>query len=218
MPRPKWAQEVDELRASRGIEQRALAEEVSKILGRRVSVQKVKHWAQADNNLKADELCALADFFGCTPDSILGYTESKAGDKSLQFICDHTGLSDATVSILHEQQQARSLLNGFIDSFLSSKRLKDILEDVETAISCADIAKREECKTDIHLTATLAQIKSKLNDSNFQYDGLPDLPPGTALVSAKGAETLLVDEATKLFREFLQSFISAKIGGSNNVE
>ena len=218
MPRPKWAQKVDELRASRGIEQRALAEEVSKILGRRVSVQKVKHWAQADNNLKADELCALAEIFGCTPDSILGYTESKAGDKSLQFICDHTGLSDASVNILHEQQQALPLLNGFIDSFLSSGAWKDIITDIASALDSHNVALQEECNTDIRRSTTMIALDKKLGLSaaGYQLDGKPDIPPGTVLLEAYNATDYYVEKAARLFSEYIRKQFLVSYGRSNN--
>ncbi len=218
MPRPKWSREIDNLREGRGITQKALADEVSKILGRRVAEKKVNNWAQAHNNLKADELCALADFFGCTPDSILGYTESKAGDKSLQFICDHTGLSDATVSILHEQQQARSLLNGFIDSFLSSGAWKDIITDIASALDSHNVALQEECNTDIRRSTTMIALDKKLGLSaaGYQLDGKPEIPPGTVLLEAYNATDYYVEKAARLFSEYIRKQFLDSYGRSNN--
>lgn len=218
MPRPKWSQEIDNLREGRGITQKALADEVSKILGRSVNEKRVNNWAQAHNKLKADELCALADFFGCTPDSILGYTESKAGDKSLQFICDHTGLSDASVSILHEQLQALPLLNGFIDSFLSSGAWKDMVSEIENALNSHNVALHEECETDVKWSTAMSALDKKLGfrASGFQLDGSPDIPPGTVLLEAYKATDFYVEKAARLFGEYIRKQFLDSYGRSNN--
>lgn len=203
---------LKELRENAGYTQ----EQASKEIG--ITKSTLSSYEQGNSVPDGRVINAMARVYGTSPDFLLGFVEYPTQDMDLRQVCEYTGLSENTVYVLSKQKDITPLFISFIDAFISSGAWIEIVTDMITAISCADIAQREKCETNIHLVAALAQIKSKLSDSNHQYDGLPDLPPGTALISAKGAETLLVDEATKLFREFLQTFISETLGGDDNAE
>lgn len=208
----KFVQQLIELRKKAGYTQDQAREKIG------ITKSTLSSYEQGNSVPDGRVLRAMAHVYGTSPDYLLGFVEHPTQDMDLRQVCEYTGLSQNSVFVLSKQKELNPLFISLMDAFISSGAWIDIITDMMTAISCADIAQREKCETNIHLVAALTQLKSKLSDKNYQHDGLPDLPPGTALISAKGAEMLLVDEAAKLFREFLQAFISKTLGRDNDAE
>ena len=213
MVRPKWAVRVDELRDVRGLQQQDVADGISRILSKSVSVSKVKHWEQGDRAFKVDDLIALATYFDCTPDYLLGYTESTSPNKNLQFTRDHTGLTDDAIEVLNSQKSASPLLNAILSDFLTSDCWKAFAKDMEAATDFAALAeiqeKSKEELADVNELARDAHIQANLKDYGFQYGMQKPFP-------AKDAKDFYIDRATRVLGEYLRSYINKLVEGEEN--
>ena len=86
---------IQTIRKSRGESQA----ELGKALG--IHREVIKTWEDGTRQIKAPDLIALADYFDCTIDFLVGRSDNLTRDKDVQEICDYIGLSAATVNYLH---------------------------------------------------------------------------------------------------------------------
>ena len=65
------------------------------------SVQAVNQYKQGTAFPKTENLIKIALFFGCSLDYLIGLSDVKTPDASIQAICEYTGLSEDAVRQLH---------------------------------------------------------------------------------------------------------------------
>ena len=66
-----------------------------------------------------DNLEKLADYFGVSTDYILGRTDVKSPDTTIQGVCEYLGLTEQAVNSLQYASQYHNRLSGFIEKHLT---------------------------------------------------------------------------------------------------
>lgn len=89
-----------ELRKEKQISQQTLANTLG------IAKSTVGYWENGDSLPDAQSLAALADLYGVSADYMLGRSDVKSTEMSIQEICDSTGLREGTVELLMELQQS----------------------------------------------------------------------------------------------------------------
>jgi transcriptional regulator with XRE-family HTH domain len=74
------------LRNANGMSQQALADELSKRLGKKMSPDAIGTYERGKREMSASTLAAIADIFGCTTDYLLG-REYRAGEDITAAMC-----------------------------------------------------------------------------------------------------------------------------------
>lgn len=88
-----------------------------------VSRQAISQYCDGSTVPNADKLLKIAEYFNVSIDYLVGRTDTPTTDKDLRFICDYTGLSDKTVTLLHsrikERAPYREKMFKFINKFIT---------------------------------------------------------------------------------------------------
>lgn len=100
-----------ELRAEKRVSQEAL----SKVLG--VSKSTIGLWENGDTLPDAKSVCDLAAYYGVSTDFLLGKTDISSADMNTREICERTGLSGDTVTLLSAYSGMNTLASSFIARF-----------------------------------------------------------------------------------------------------
>lgn len=107
----KIAQRIKKLRKSKKLSHQKLAEELRKKYNITISKDSlIQYEVDTEHHSKWDKLKGmnieylyyLADFFNVSVDYILGITDNPTTDKTLDFICNYTGLSQSAVNTLRQ--------------------------------------------------------------------------------------------------------------------
>lgn len=78
-------------------------EDIAKLL--RVQRQVISYFENGSRTPNIDDLIKLAEIFGTSTDYLLGLTDAQSTDLEVKYICDYTGLSEKTVSELHNNKE-----------------------------------------------------------------------------------------------------------------
>lgn len=115
---------IKKLRTERGLTQNDLAAMMN------CNRQKIADWERGKSTPSADDLILLSKKLSVSADYLLGLSDTPTTDKDLQFICDYTGLSEKSITLLHSG--AIRANNKAIDFLLSKTGFYDLcmcLED-----------------------------------------------------------------------------------------
>lgn len=108
---------LEECRKKKGVKQSEAADRIN------VHRSMISYYESGARKPNLENLIMLADFYNVSLDYLIGRTDTPTTDKDLRFICDYTGLSDKTVTLLHsriiEQVPRREKLFKFINKFIT---------------------------------------------------------------------------------------------------
>lgn len=92
------ADTIKQLRTNSGYTQNQLAEKLN------CNRQKIADWERGKSLPAADDLVLLSKTFQVSTDYLLGIAEIKTTDKDVQFVCEYSGLSEKSITLLHEYE------------------------------------------------------------------------------------------------------------------
>lgn len=111
------SERLKECRKKKGVKQSEVADRLN------VQRQIISYYESGTRKPNLDDLIMLADFYNVSIDYLVGRTDTPTTDKDLRFICDYTGLSDKTVTLLHnkivERVPYREKMFKFINKFIT---------------------------------------------------------------------------------------------------
>lgn len=65
------------------------------------SIQAINQYKLGISRPSLENLCKIADFYGVSTDYLLGRTETRSPNATIQAVCEYTGLSESAISCLH---------------------------------------------------------------------------------------------------------------------
>lgn len=93
------------------------------VIPHNVQRQIISYYESGTRKPNLEDLMMLADFYNVSIDYLVGRTDTPTTDKDLRFVCDYTGLSDKTVTLLHsrikERAPYREKMFKFINKFIT---------------------------------------------------------------------------------------------------
>lgn len=120
---------IMQLRDERGESQ----EDVAKGIGE--SRETVRNWEVGTRKIKAESIVKLSEYFGVTADYLLGLSDVKTTEKSIQIACDVTGISEDSIFTLTKYDSTDPLDHPcpVLDSLLSNHEFYKALSEAEWA-------------------------------------------------------------------------------------
>jgi len=115
---------LKELRREKGVSVNELAE----MLGRAEST--FRTWEIGKSNPDVDALLALADYFNCTVDYLLGKSSMKIPEPDIQMICNYTGLSEKAVEVLRDSPDYNGRLRDVVNLLLENETPPPAQEEI----------------------------------------------------------------------------------------
>ena len=82
------------------------------------STQAINQYKQGTSFPKMENLIKIAEFYNCSLDYLIGLSDVKSPEADLQSVCAYTGLSELSVSVLHNNAEYRNK-HGEMDSLAS---------------------------------------------------------------------------------------------------
>lgn len=64
----------------------------------------ISYFVSGRRTPNTEQLAKIADFFNVSADYLLGRTNAKTTDKDVQFVCEYSGLSEKSITLLHEYE------------------------------------------------------------------------------------------------------------------
>lgn len=125
-------QRIGKLRTERNESQEALAKAIDE------ARETIKHWENGTRRIKAESIVKLSEHFGVTSDYLLGLSNTKSPDVSVQAACELTGLSEGAIlaTAKHKDDSPCSPLHA-LDFLLTQQEFFTVLCSVQLAmISC----------------------------------------------------------------------------------
>lgn len=111
------SERLEECRKKKGVKQIEVADRLN------VHRSMISHYESGTRKPNLEGLIMLADFYNVSLDYLVGRTDTPTTDKDLRFVCDYTGLSDKTVTLLHsriiKQVPRHEKMFKFIDKFIT---------------------------------------------------------------------------------------------------
>ena len=101
---------IKELRTSRNLTQVDVADQLN------CNRQKIADWERGKSTPSADDIVSLTRIFEVSADYLLGITQAATNDKSIQAVCEYTGLSNKAVEVITNNSTIREILNFFLNS------------------------------------------------------------------------------------------------------
>jgi len=95
----KIGERIKTLREEKGFTQQTLADALH------LKRETINMWENGFRDLKTGSIIALADFFDVSADYILGRTDNRTLDTSIQSACEVTGLTEHAIAILNKAQR-----------------------------------------------------------------------------------------------------------------
>lgn len=135
-------QRIGKLRTERNESQEALAKAIDE------ARETIKHWENGTRRIKAESIVKLSEHFGVTSDYLLGLSNVKSTEKSVQIACEVTGLSEAAIESLTSFDlelipHAKKTLNALLES----PHFHSLLADLSTYLWAISYEIREGNKT-----------------------------------------------------------------------
>lgn len=111
------SERLEECRKKKGVKQSEAADRIN------VHRSMISYYESGTRKPNLEDLIMLADFYNVSIDYLVGRTDTPTTDKDLRFVCDYTGLSDKTVTLLHsrikERAPYREKMFKFINKFIT---------------------------------------------------------------------------------------------------
>lgn len=106
---------IIDLQNFRALVDKKTREEIAKGIGCDTSLV-TKHY-NGDRNITLEYAIKYAKFFDVSVDYLIGVTTVATTNANIKFVCDYTGLSESTISILHNavQNNMYAILNPLIE-------------------------------------------------------------------------------------------------------
>lgn len=117
---------LSKLRESRNESQQQLADAVG------VTRQTLSRYENADRTINIEVMLEIAKHYNVSADYMLGLTENQTTDSNLQSVCEYTGLSETSVTKLHEMGSLlrNRIINGtFMEDLIDSEELRAIIKE-----------------------------------------------------------------------------------------
>ena len=162
-------------------EERHVTQEQLKVVLNLANRQSVTGYIDGETLPTIDKLVAVANYFGVTPNYLLGFSDAATNDIEMQEICDYTGLSVEAINAICKMLNLRfdwstmpihEAINGIIESnYLRNfgtgiMRIDTALVDVENAL---EIAKDKEFSPPIKKLEALLAARTKLELAIFNF-------------------------------------------------
>ncbi len=137
-----------------------------------VTRDKINNWFGCRSKPDNVSLVKLANHYNVTTDYLLGLASEKTADWDVERVCEFTGLSENTVSFLHNQHlgnRERSYIRFFVESILDAEEISSIIMMITLSANAASIADKDSlAKRDV-LHAELDNLYKQAEGKN---DGL----------------------------------------------
>lgn len=193
---PVLAQNLKALRQERGLSLPALSKAISERYRIKISVESLTNYEVSDiyhsksrknEGMSVKYLYCLADFYGVSTDYLLGRTETKTPDTSIQTTCAVTGLSESAVeslagctdktamsAVLEQPDFTRFVYNlrGAVTynprrAAIIANAVRDCFERKESAFPAVDILKVYEYESSKLAEKIFESAFSKLTDDEI---------------------------------------------------
>ncbi len=122
MSNRKLADRLSDLRNEKKITQTELA----KILGK--SKQIISFYENGDKLPSVETLEKYADFFGVSTDYLLGRTDTRTPETSIQAVCDYTHLAEKSIEVLRAFAELDSIVNSDGEKYTNIDIINILLE------------------------------------------------------------------------------------------
>ena len=106
---------LKELRREKGVS----VNELAAMLGRAEST--FRTWEIGKSNPDVDALLALADYFNCSVDYLLGKSSMKIPEPDIQMVCNYTGLTEKAVQVLRDSPSFNDRLRDVVNLLLENE-------------------------------------------------------------------------------------------------
>ncbi len=136
---------ADRLRDLLGNDKKAVKKLAEK-LG--VSQQQVSNYKNGINMPSISMLCAIADYFQCSTDYLLGVSDTKSPKTNIQAIRNETGLSEEAICSLQREMQImkrltnRNKTDDALSEFLAFRKFSHFVSPYNGQVQLADYAKK----------------------------------------------------------------------------
>ena len=113
----KIGQRINEALAMRDKKQKELAQVLN------VTDNTISYFCSGRRVPNIEQIITISQYLNVSADYLLGIVDTATTDKDLRFVCDYTGLSDKTVTLLHsriiERVPRREKMFKFINKFIT---------------------------------------------------------------------------------------------------
>ena len=159
-----------------------------------------------DNIPDAKTIRKMAEVYGVSADYLLGLSDAKTDNKDIQAICEYTGLTEKTISALHEMSDSTGFVRcflealiapGFFDNGVDAFPLEEARKYVFQAATAVKSAK-QEMREFIASGAASADTSDEVYYYNrFRYDA----ESGRYYMDGIDAASFLLSEASAVLQE-----------------
>lgn len=150
-------QRISALRKDQGLKQVELAKKLN------VSRQIISYYETGARFPNIEDITALAEVLETSTDYLLGLTSTSSTDTDLIAVCDYTGLSEKTVSMLHEWSE-----EDFAPNHQYSKLIDKIVDNEFVLASAYIYQKKSEeymaYRNNLHFDVSFNSDKETLKD------------------------------------------------------
>lgn len=113
----KIGQRINEALAMRDKKQKELAQVLN------VTDNTISYFCSGRRVPNIEQIITISQYLNVSADYLLGIVDTATTNKDLRFVCDYTGLSDKTVTLLHsrikERAPYREKMFKFINKFIT---------------------------------------------------------------------------------------------------
>lgn len=183
-----FEERLDELIVSSG----KTAKEISKETG--ISESAISDYRNGNRNRAPDSktILALAAYFKVSTDYLFGLTAADSPDMDVRRVCEYTGLSSATISVLHSLPYTSlrsNFLRRFFDDLIVEHKIdKYVIEDILNSAHARHHI-QQEFQSD-HQTSDFTGVNTPAFLGNGQYSipacEVADIYLGNAIGTAQG--------------------------------
>lgn len=138
----EMGERIATLRAEKEETQQQLADSLG------VKRETIKFWEGGNRQIKGGDIIKIAKHFGVSTDYLLGISDIKAPETSIQAVCDITGLSEKTIFSI---QFFKGLNNKELNAMLTNDCFRDILSSMGQLNYYSEYL-RDEMKYSEHLS------------------------------------------------------------------
>lgn len=176
------------------------------------SIQAINQYKLGISRPSLENLCKIADFYGVSTDYLLGRTETRSPNATIQAVCDYTGLSERAVSALRSlynecQTHKTPPFSDKVAELAKFGRIPNEIDMLNYLISnlrfqgvLSDLVEVGQCSVMLRFPMELLDEKQELMLRNF--------PDGYKLISPFEYSRLARYELSTDFERMVDFFIS----------